>query len=62
MEILLTLIIIILKPIGAIYCAKKAEELNRSSAKWALLALVFPIIAMVIISNKSKKTTWHNNV
>jgi len=59
--VILGLIIMVLKPIGAVYCAKKAEELNRSTGKWAVFALVFPIIAMIMISNKSKKINWHED-
>jgi len=57
---LIAILFFALRIYGVIYCVKKAGELNRSSGGWALLGLLIPIIAMLIISNMKKKIRWHD--
>ena len=46
---------------GGVYCAKRAEKLNKSVSLWAILGLFFPIISMIIIYNSKQKITWHSD-
>jgi len=59
--VLIAIIFVGLRIYGVIYCVKKAEELNRNSGGWAMLGLLIPIIAILIISNMKKKISWHEN-
>jgi hypothetical protein len=56
-----TIIFFGLRIVGAIVCANKATELNRSSGGWAAFGLFFPIIAMIWISNLKPNINWHND-
>jgi hypothetical protein len=60
MAIIIGIIFILLRPIGAVYCSKKANEKNRDVSLWVILALFFPVISMIIISFLKKKVLWHN--
>jgi hypothetical protein len=51
---------LLLRVVGPIYCALKAEKLNRSMGMWAFLAFLFPIICMVWISVIQPRTKWSN--
>lgn len=46
---------------GGVYCAKRAEKLNKSTGLWAVLGLLFPVISMIIIYNSKKEITWHGD-
>jgi hypothetical protein len=48
----------LLRLAGPIYCAIKADHLNRKPGIWALLGFLFPIIAMIWISTLPKQTLW----
>jgi hypothetical protein len=58
-SILAAVIFFGLRIVGAIYCAQKADKLNRSTGGWAIFGLFFPIIAMIWISSLKKNITWH---
>jgi hypothetical protein len=49
---------ILLRLAGPIYCAVKADNLNRKPGIWAVFGFLFPIIAMIGISTLSKRTNW----
>jgi hypothetical protein len=50
---------LLLRVVGPVYCAIKAEKLNRSMGMWAFLAFLFPIICMVWISLLNPITKWN---
>jgi hypothetical protein len=54
----LAIIWLLLRLAGPIYCAIKADSLNRKTGIWALLGFLFPIIAMIWISTLTKRTVW----
>lgn len=61
LPLLITGIFFGLRIYGAIYCSKKADELNRNTGFWAVFGLFLPIIAMLIISNLKKNINWHKD-
>jgi hypothetical protein len=56
--VVMSLVWLLLRIVGPIYCAMKAEKLNRSMGMWAFLAFLFPIICMVWISLLKPITKW----
>ncbi len=60
--ILFNIIFFGLRIFGGIYCAQKADKLNRSTGGWAVFGLFFPIIAIIWISNLKKNIIWHDNI
>ena len=61
MEFVVVLIFFVLHVIGGVYCAKRAEKLNKSPGLWAVLGLLFPIISMIIIYKSKQEITWHSD-
>ena len=55
------LIHLVLRLAGAIYCAQRADNLNRSAGAWSVFGFFFPIIAMIWVSCLSPKTLWVGN-
>jgi hypothetical protein len=51
-------IALITRVVGPIYCAMKADALNRNTAIWGVFGFLFPIISMIWVSFLSKKTNW----
>lgn len=47
-----------LRILGPVYCAIKADHLNRSAGAWAVFGFIFPIIAIIWISVLPVKTIW----
>jgi hypothetical protein len=60
--ILFSIIFYGLRIFGVVYCAQKADKLNRSTGGWAVFGLFFPIIAIIWISNLKKNIIWHDNI
>ena len=54
-ELLLFLIFIALKFVGARYCGRKATKLNRNSLGWAIFGFISPLLAMAIVSSIGSK-------
>ena len=48
-----------LRVAGPIYCALKADKLNRNMGIWAVLGFLFPIICMILISTLKPVTLWN---
>ena len=44
---------------GPIYCALRADKLNRNMGIWAVLGFLFPIICMILISTLKPVTLWN---
>lgn len=61
LSMILVLLFFVLRVIGAIYCAQKADKLKRNSGGWAIFGLAFPIIAMIWINRLKTKIVWHEN-
>lgn len=55
---IITFIWLILRVVGPIYCAFKADNLNRKPGGWAIAGFFFPIISMIWISTLPKQTLW----
>jgi hypothetical protein len=49
---------LILRVVSPIYCAMKADRLNRNTGLWAIFGFIFPIIAMIWASTLTKRTLW----
>ncbi len=56
--VIISLLWLLLRIVGPIYCAMKADKLNRSAGAWAFIAFLFPIICMVWISFLNPNTKW----
>lgn len=41
-----------------IYCANRADKMNRSGLGWGVLGFVFPIIALIAIHLVKPRTVW----
>jgi hypothetical protein len=54
----MTVIWLILRVVGPIYCAFKADNLNRKPGGWAIAGFLFPVISMIWISTLSPVTVW----
>ena len=54
----ITIIWVLLKVIGPIYCAKEAERKNRSSVLWGIFGFLFPLITMTCIALVPPVTRW----
>lgn len=59
--IVIPLLLFALRLFSVVFCVKKAELKNRKPACWAVFALFFPIITMIIIYSVGNVTTWHTN-
>ncbi len=59
--ILFSFLLLALRIAGPIYCALKAEKLNRTMGVWAVFGFLFPIIAMILISTLKPVTIWDSN-
>lgn len=44
-----------------IYCANRADKLNRSGLGWGVLGFVFPIIALIAIHLVKARTVWEHD-
>lgn len=51
-----------LRIFGGVYCAQKADKLNRSTGGWAIFGLFFPLIAIIWIRNLKNNIVWHDNI
>lgn len=60
--ILFIIIFFGLRIFGGLFCAQKADKLNRSTGGWAIFGLFTPIIAIIWISSLKKKVIWHDNI
>jgi hypothetical protein len=56
----LLIILLIIRIIGLVHCLKRAGRINASRFNWAIFALFFPIIAIIVINAFSDKTTIKN--
>lgn len=59
--ILIPIIFFGLRVYAILYSVKKAEQKNRKPAGFAIGAIFFPIITMIVVSNITNGTTWHTN-
>lgn len=53
---------LILRIVGAVVCANKAKELNRSTGGWGFFGFISPIIAMIWIQFMKPVMLWESNV
>jgi hypothetical protein len=54
------ILVAILRIVAIVYCANKANELNRSGWGWGIFALFFPILAMIVIQFVKPIMVWED--
>jgi hypothetical protein len=60
-QVILAVIQIALRIVGAVVCSRKATQLNRDSGSWGFFGFFFPIVAMIWIQFKKPVINWDKN-